>query len=146
MTKEEPKFALLVEEALNRIPEPEYRQLIVEACKRFVEHGRYDNAGGAGENHQQVRQQGEGGVLGTGEGHGEGRWGFGLRARGRVVRLGAGGDSRLRFARAAHAGNGAGTGDFKGTASLFGVGILPQSADKRLIARIWKRCAVEVNC
>jgi phosphorylase kinase alpha/beta subunit len=32
MTKEELKFALLVEEALNRIPEPEYRQLIVEAC------------------------------------------------------------------------------------------------------------------
>jgi len=32
MTKEELKFALIVEEALNRIPEPEYRQLIVEAC------------------------------------------------------------------------------------------------------------------
>jgi phosphorylase kinase alpha/beta subunit len=32
MTQEELKFALLVEEALNRIPEPEYRQLIVEAC------------------------------------------------------------------------------------------------------------------
>jgi phosphorylase kinase alpha/beta subunit len=32
MTKEELKFALLVEEALNRIPEPEYRQLVVEAC------------------------------------------------------------------------------------------------------------------
>lgn len=32
MTKEEIKFALIVEEALNRIPEPEYRQLIVEAC------------------------------------------------------------------------------------------------------------------
>ena len=32
MTKEELKFALLVEEALNRIPEPEYRQLIVEGC------------------------------------------------------------------------------------------------------------------
>lgn len=32
MTKEELKFALLVEEALNRISEPEYRQLIVEAC------------------------------------------------------------------------------------------------------------------
>lgn len=32
MTEEELKFALLVEEALNRIPEPEYRQIIVEAC------------------------------------------------------------------------------------------------------------------
>ena len=32
MTKEELKFALIVEEALNTIPEPEYRQLIVEAC------------------------------------------------------------------------------------------------------------------
>jgi phosphorylase kinase alpha/beta subunit len=36
MTKEEPKFALLVEEALNRIPEPEYRQLIVESCMLIV--------------------------------------------------------------------------------------------------------------
>jgi phosphorylase kinase alpha/beta subunit len=36
MTKEELKFALLVEEALNRIPEPEYRQLIVEACMLIV--------------------------------------------------------------------------------------------------------------
>ena len=32
MTKEELKFALLVEESLNCIAEPEYRQLIVEAC------------------------------------------------------------------------------------------------------------------
>jgi phosphorylase kinase alpha/beta subunit len=32
MTVQEMKFALLVEEALNRIPEPEYRQLIVECC------------------------------------------------------------------------------------------------------------------
>ncbi len=32
MTREEIKFALLVEEALNRIPEPEYRQVVVEAC------------------------------------------------------------------------------------------------------------------
>ena len=32
MTTEELKFALLVEEALNRIPEPEYRQMIVETC------------------------------------------------------------------------------------------------------------------
>lgn len=32
MTTEEVKFALLVEEALNQIQAPEYRQLIVEAC------------------------------------------------------------------------------------------------------------------
>lgn len=31
MTAREIKFALCVEGALNRIPEPEYRQLIVEA-------------------------------------------------------------------------------------------------------------------
>lgn len=31
MTAKELKFALCVEGALNRIPEPEYRQLIVEA-------------------------------------------------------------------------------------------------------------------
>jgi phosphorylase kinase alpha/beta subunit len=36
MTKEELKFALLVEEALNRIPEPEYRQLIAEACMIMI--------------------------------------------------------------------------------------------------------------
>ncbi|CAF0780748.1 unnamed protein product [Brachionus calyciflorus] len=36
MTKEELKFALLVEEALNGITEPEYRQLIVEACMLMV--------------------------------------------------------------------------------------------------------------
>ena len=36
MTKEELKFALLVEEALNRIPEPEYRQLVVEACMLMI--------------------------------------------------------------------------------------------------------------
>lgn len=36
MTKEELKFALLVEEALNRIPEPEYRQLIAEACMLMI--------------------------------------------------------------------------------------------------------------
>jgi phosphorylase kinase alpha/beta subunit len=32
MTREELKFALLVEDALNRIPDPEYRQVVVEAC------------------------------------------------------------------------------------------------------------------
>lgn len=32
MTQEEIKFALRVEEALNRVPFTEYRQLIVEAC------------------------------------------------------------------------------------------------------------------
>ena len=31
MTREEIKFALRVEETLNHIPEPEYRQLMVEA-------------------------------------------------------------------------------------------------------------------
>lgn len=31
MTREEIKFALTVESILNRIPEPEYRQLMVEA-------------------------------------------------------------------------------------------------------------------
>jgi phosphorylase kinase alpha/beta subunit len=36
MTKEELKFALLVEEALNRIPEPEYRQLIAEAVMIMI--------------------------------------------------------------------------------------------------------------
>lgn len=36
MTKEELKFALIVEEALNCIPEPEYRQLIVEACMLMI--------------------------------------------------------------------------------------------------------------
>jgi phosphorylase kinase alpha/beta subunit len=32
MTKEELKFALLVENSLNQVSEPEYRQLVVEAC------------------------------------------------------------------------------------------------------------------
>lgn len=36
MTKEELKFALLVEDALNLIKEPEYRQLIVEACMLMI--------------------------------------------------------------------------------------------------------------
>ncbi len=31
MTTEETKFALTVESVLNRVPEPEYRQLLVEA-------------------------------------------------------------------------------------------------------------------
>jgi hypothetical protein len=36
MTQEEIKFALRVEEALNRVPFTEYRQLIVEACVIFT--------------------------------------------------------------------------------------------------------------
>ena len=36
MTKEELKFALIVEETLNCIPEPEYRQLIIEACMLII--------------------------------------------------------------------------------------------------------------
>jgi hypothetical protein len=36
MTREEIKFALCVEEALNRVPFTEYRQLIVEACVIFT--------------------------------------------------------------------------------------------------------------
>ncbi|CAF0777069.1 unnamed protein product [Didymodactylos carnosus] len=36
MTREEMKFALRVEEALNRVPFTEYRQLIVEACVIFT--------------------------------------------------------------------------------------------------------------
>jgi len=41
MTKEELKFALQVESTLNRVPEPEYRQLVVEALITltiFAEH------------------------------------------------------------------------------------------------------------
>ena len=36
MTKEELKFALIVEDTLNFIPEPEYRQLIIEACMLMI--------------------------------------------------------------------------------------------------------------
>jgi len=36
MTQEEIKFALCVEEALNRVPFTEYRQLIAEACVIFT--------------------------------------------------------------------------------------------------------------
>ena len=46
MTQEEIKFALRVEEALNRVPFTEYRQLIVEACVIFTSialgDARYD--------------------------------------------------------------------------------------------------------
>ena len=36
MTKREIKFALMVEAVLNRIPEPEYRQLLVEALIVYI--------------------------------------------------------------------------------------------------------------
>ncbi|CAF0728609.1 unnamed protein product, partial [Rotaria sordida] len=43
MTQEEIKFALRVEEALNRVPFTEYRQLIVEACVIFTSIALGDN-------------------------------------------------------------------------------------------------------